>query len=442
MAQSTALAARDAYCVRYYKQLISRRGTTDNVSRLVSALNTSSIWWPPTRRTGNGNAVLGRLAVVVRGQAYRGRMRQTFSIDAARDPADSERDAAQARCTRSIVEHIVEPFERSGHTVRLFLTLYEMTRGSRERLIAAYGAARVASVQTLHHKSTASQILPVAAALADHLRWCRSHAESFDAVILTRHDIYLKADLYGLLGAANRIFGVRFLWHETGGHWRHHANPAIVRQTFQVPPSSCRQHCRDWRKVNARTPDALVGFAGALTNCLLHAALAELLPPACVSMSLAPGICPINFLHNVALQLRRAIPDGETQYLVRGGFDSNPCRATCMLNPVYDLLPRMEWVRASRICQSPSDFRFDPSSQSLCCPSPTYCCPNHLTSCDAPSAEHFDVISARVPIDAIERLWPTADTSPYRCLTAGRSLPLMIALAITIRSPSRGTGGR
>ena len=31
-----------------------------------------------------------------------------------------------------------------------------------------------------------------------------------------------------------------------------------------------------------------------------------------------------------------------------------------MLNPVYDLLPRMRWITVSGICQRMSDFTYDP----------------------------------------------------------------------------------
>ena len=43
-----------------------------------------------------------------------------------------------------------------------------------------------------------------------------------------------------------------------------------------------------------------------------------------------------------------------------------------MLNPVYDLLPRMQWVTDSGICQTMSDFVYDKASDSLCCPAPNY----------------------------------------------------------------------
>ena len=44
----------------------------------------------------------------------------------------------------------------------------------------------------------------------------------------------------------------------------------------------------------------------------------------------------------------------------------------------------------------PSDFLYDAKSDSLCCPSPNYCCPNSLSSCASPSAILFDAIRANV----------------------------------------------
>ena len=32
-------------------------------------------------------------------------------------------------------------------------------------------------------------------------------------------------------------------------------------------------------------------------------------------------------------------------------YDSNPCSANCMLNPVYDILPRGSWLVRSGVCQ-------------------------------------------------------------------------------------------
>jgi hypothetical protein len=80
-----------------------------------------------------------------------------------------------------------------------------------------------------------------------------------------------------------------------------------------------------------------------------------------------------------------------------------------MLNPVYDLLPRMAWVVASDTCQRPSDFMLDAVSQTHCCPSPDYCCPNSLSSCAHPRALLYNATAAHggtsVPRELVEDGW-------------------------------------
>ena len=45
--------------------------------------------------------------------------------------------------------------------------------------------------------------------------------------------------------------------------------------------------------------------------------------------------------------------DGRLRYLVDDGvFDSNPCRVSCFLNPLYDLLPRNAWLVQQGVCQA------------------------------------------------------------------------------------------
>ena len=89
-------------------------------------------------------------------------------------------------------------------------------------------------------------------------------------------------------------------------------------------------------------------------------------------------------------------------------------------NPVYDLLPRMRWVTDSGICQRPSDFQFDTKSQSHCCPSPNYCCPNSVTNCGAAGARLFDVRDT-VSDDAIATLFPLGQNAPYEWEMTERS---------------------
>ena len=70
-------------------------------------------------------------------------------------------------------------------------------------------------------------------------------------------------------------------------------------------------------------------------------------------------------------------------YLVEGAFSSNPCGSDSYLNPLYDFLPRGNWVVEAGVCQRPSDFILDPTSNTLCCPSPDYCCPHAAANCSA-----------------------------------------------------------
>jgi hypothetical protein len=94
-----------------------------------------------------------------------------------------------------------------------------------------------------------------------------------------------------------------------------------------------------------------------------------------------------------------------------GAFSSNPCSTVCWLNPVYDFLPRGQWVVDSGVCQRLEDFVLDPTSGTLCCPSPDYCCPNSVANCSRPEAVLFDVSTANaggpVPLEQIADSWRT-----------------------------------
>ena len=98
--------------------------------------------------------------------------------------------------------------------------------------------------------------------------------------------------------------------------------------------------------------------------------------------------------------------------LGEGAFSSNPCGAACLLNPVYDFLPRGGWTVASGLCQRWSDFLYDPASNTLCCPSPDYCCPHTATNCSASSGvQRFSLATANggAPVPAEQLASPAAD---------------------------------
>lgn len=60
-------------------------------------------------------------------------------------------------------------------------------------------------------------------------------------------------------------------------------------------------------------------------------------------------------------------------------------------------MPRGSWVVDSGVCQRLSDFVLDPTSKTLCCPSPDYCCPHAASNCSAGRTEGvtlFDLATA------------------------------------------------
>ena len=56
----------------------------------------------------------------------RGRRRESFHVDSG---DASRRTATQLRCARSLVKHMIEPYEATGHRVSVFLTIYERLWG-------------------------------------------------------------------------------------------------------------------------------------------------------------------------------------------------------------------------------------------------------------------------------------------------------------------------
>lgn len=134
-----------------------------------------------------------------------------------------------------------------------------------------------------------------------------------------------------------------------------------------------------------------------------------------LNVSLAPLFPWNHWLHKMLPHISRALQidqhshewrvnrsgTPQLRYLIpEGAWSSNPCSgSSCMLNPLYDFMPRGKWVVDAGICQSPSDFVFDSASSSLCCPSPDYCCPNSVSNCSSPKAILFD--ASRVPTEAL-----------------------------------------
>jgi len=288
--------------------------------------------------------------------------------------------------------------------VDVFLTTYKAVGGPIEGLTLPLGK-RVVSITKVQQATTPTQLLPLGAAVDAFLAWCEAHSSAYAAVVVSRFDLYLKVDMHALLGDASTIDGFRFLWREAGGHWRYHSDRATTNRTFNTDR-------RDWRRSNLRAPDALLAFPYAYTSCFRSAVRHEFFP-------LRDEAKPLGFLHNMIPALRRALPAGLGQperysYLVPGQFDSNPCRSSCMLNPIYDLLPRMQWITDSSICPRMEDFTYDKASDSLCCPAPNYCCPNSVSHCREPGAIYFDALKSGTSREAISAHWPRHQARPVR----------------------------
>ena len=388
-------------------------------------MNVSAEWMPARR---SAPAPAGSLALVIRGQAYRGLERETFKIESS---TLEMRRQAQARCAESVVRHIVEAYEASGHSVDVFLTVYANLGGPLAELLAPFGA-RLVSVNTVHTERPASQLLTLASAVRDVMRWSAARGTVHDALIVTRFDVYLKASVAALMGPARGITSFRLLWREAGGHWRHHSSADAVRRTFSIGGGH-------WWMANTRAPDALIALPGAFASTLLMSTRHELFP-------VRDMPTPLGFMHHMVTGLKRAcVPEYPLgpphRFMVAGQFDSNPCRASCMLNPMYDILPRMSWVTESGICQKADDFSYDGTSRSLCCPSPNYCCPNSIESCDDPGAVRFDVFDAGVSDDAILHKWPRKQYPPNRWVLTERSYQHVVELLRNASAEGR-PGGR
>ena len=324
----SSLHARDARCVRILRaKMLRRRGVDEHIQRLEAGITTTTkvLASAASRRWRQQHQQHQRLAVLIRGQAYRGSGRETFY----QDGSATARTGAQEMCMQSLVRHLVVPYERDNHQVDVYLTVYRELGGSLEALMRPFGK-RVISVTTVQQRTTPSQLLPLAAATRAFLAYCEAHSLAYTAVVVTRYDMYLKADLRVLMGPALAIDGFRLLWREAGGHWRHHSDHRTSQRTF-----STGGWRGDWRRSNVRAPDALIAFPFPYTRCFVASAQNELFP-------IRNETRPLSFMHNMVPALNHALaPTKEDEpphvrYLVRGQFDSNPYarEAACRAAPL------------------------------------------------------------------------------------------------------------
>ena len=125
----------------------------------------------------------------MRGGAYRGSADDSFDV----------RRRAQLECSHALVRRLVRPLARKGVRTRFFLTVYSNVNASLVEQLAAPYSAHLATVTTLSARAS-EQITATANALEAFMKHCDDYRESFDAVLLTRFDLYFKSDLSVLLG--------------------------------------------------------------------------------------------------------------------------------------------------------------------------------------------------------------------------------------------------
>ena len=283
-------------------------------------------------------------------------------------------------------------------------------------------------------------------------------------------DLFFKAPLAQFFDAGN-LEGVRFMWHERRSSWRniwqmpkpgsalyqkHASDTAVLSRWNETAQRMKRQRDQaslpGWQAgwATTRMPDAAHVVSFSAVPCFIAALrfemtrhwlanqtferhrfkvkhsqhtvvqhLATALQGVSTTMRLmqrlgaAPGAS--QEVSTDACGPKRA--DGYSACALgllwpQGGFDSFPCSSSCMLNPAYDILPRSDWVVEAGICQRPSEFTYDPASESLCCPAPDYCCPNSATDCtSAPPGGLFD--ASQVPSAAL-------NTSSFRAWVESR----------------------
>ena len=369
---------------------------TVNVSRdLDSAL---ALQEPQTRTLRRDRTVPshGGVAILLRGQPFRGE-----------EPG--ARREAQLRCSWSVAQVIVNPLVQRGHRVGVFLTIATGSNSAEhhdtaenepiEPIYEPY-AEHVVAVTLAKAGSGTTQLTTMANALSAFITHCEDAHDEYDLVIATRLDLRFKPfDIVALLGLEHglRWEGIRFLWREIFGGWRSRWPVANTSALAYFDPAR-------W-KSQMRVPDTFHVITSRFLSCFRKALLQEMTR----WWEREPSHLVFHTdLHLTSIRLAEALSvkevtiasdsiskkDSVVGFLLSdGAYDSNgggQCRygekgGACQPNPIYDMWPRHQWMEA--FCQRPEEFVYDPLSQSRCCPSPTYCCPNSVTDCTADAVQ-------------------------------------------------------
>lgn len=119
-----------------------------------------------------------------------------------------------------------------------------------------------------------------------------------------------------------------FLWREVNGEFMYGSE--------QYGPFPVK-----WREI-LRVPDTAQAFTpGYYADCFIRLVKAQPYGRGYLH-SMLEDVARLQTGPGQLEDLRRE--DGRVRYVVEAGvFDSNPCRISCFLNPLYEVLPRNDW---------------------------------------------------------------------------------------------------
>ena len=310
------------------------------------------------------------------------------------------------KCAQSVVSSFIEPCERgngpTGCDVDVFGVAYAgiedeqrmravtepfgehlaqlvtMPRESQQTAIvggiqsvldyaAKHDGAAAADSANATMQATTSEPAPATDAPPTALATTAAKAEvPYTTIVVARWDLYFKPDFPGLLRGQQLLGpdatpGVGILWHEVQVvDWRQDPSGTFPTNSAELAEFQ-------------RVPDAVSSFSGELAQCFMA-----------MVKTLAPGA-----LGHDIVKTSGAASEPLVRYLLpHDVYDSNPLR--CMLNPIYDMLPRNNKLVEADLCQKQEDFVVDSASGSQCCPAPGYCCPHTSKSCEGAGVTKYE----------------------------------------------------
>jgi hypothetical protein len=310
----------------------------------------------PPRASGGASSTL---AVVLRGD-MRGDIQD--SID----------------CADSVMRSFIQPcaLQQPPCAVDVFGVVFPEQQALTSSVTARFGDhfAQLVSMTKQGQQTT------VVGAVRSVLEYERRHGltESYyDALVVTRWDLHFKMDMAHLLGVrgflgAHAQPAVGILWHEVDSATPPNAAcpsnqcSEALKHPFPTSPAELATH--------TRVPDDVSTVSRTLARCF---------------MSMVQTLAPAAAGHDLLTTSGQA---RHVRYLLPCDvFDSNPIR--CLLNPVYDMLPRNRKMVDAGLCQAPADFTLDAHSQTSCCPAPGYCCPHTALGCSTDAVAYDGALS-------------------------------------------------